>query len=147
MYRNSLSDPRVRRSVTRFYGMGLSQGKPLGAAQSNAWGVGTHNLPYTPVAWTTHVVVMHTYINYKGACVIEVEQKCYSVISRKQEAKYAERHKSNGDTLIYPFPMSMKQPILDAVNMRQRTRRNGRAQPGPLQLCVETSPSAQALTS
>ena len=41
MYQNSLSDPRVRLSATRFYGMGLSQGKPLGAAQSNAWGVGT----------------------------------------------------------------------------------------------------------
>ena len=41
MYQNNLSDPRVRLSVTRFYGMGLSQGKLLGAAQSNAWGFGT----------------------------------------------------------------------------------------------------------
>ena len=41
MYQNSLSDPRVCLSETRFYGMGMSQGKPLGAAQSNAWGVGT----------------------------------------------------------------------------------------------------------
>ena len=60
-------------------------------------------LPYMPIAWTNHVVVMHTHINYKGTCVIEVEQKCYSVISREQEAKYVERHKSNGDTLIFPF--------------------------------------------
>ena len=90
-------------------------------------------LPYTPTAWTTHVVVMHTHINYKGTCVIEVKQKCYSVISQEQEEKYVERHKSNGDTIIFPFPLSTKQPILDAVNMRQRTRRNGRVQPGPLQ--------------
>ena len=41
MYKNSLSDPPVRLIAKRFYGMGLSQGKPLGAAQSNAWGVGT----------------------------------------------------------------------------------------------------------
>ena len=40
MYQISLSDPRVILSATRFYGMGMSQGKPLGAAQSNAWGVG-----------------------------------------------------------------------------------------------------------
>ena len=62
---------------------------------------------------------MHTHINYKGACVIEVEQKCYSVISREQEAKYVERHKSNGDTLIFLFLLYTKQPILDAVNMRR----------------------------
>ena len=41
MYQNSLSEPRVRLRVTRFYGMGLSQGKPLGGAQSNVCGVGT----------------------------------------------------------------------------------------------------------
>ena len=41
MYQNSLSDPRVRLSETRFYGMGLSQGKLLGASQSNALEVGT----------------------------------------------------------------------------------------------------------
>ena len=41
MHQNSLSYTRVRLSTTWFYGMGLSQGNPLGAAQSNAWGVGT----------------------------------------------------------------------------------------------------------
>ena len=41
MYQNSLSDPHVRLSATRFYGMGLSQGKPLGAVQSNTSGFGT----------------------------------------------------------------------------------------------------------
>ena len=76
---------------------------------------------------------MHTHINYKGACVIEVEQKCYSFISREQEAKYVERHKSNVDTLIFNFMLSTKEPILDAVNMRRRNRRNRRVQPGPLQ--------------
>ena len=49
--------------------------------------------------------------------------------------------------LSFLFPLSKKQPILDAVNMRQRTRQNGRTQPGPLQLCIKTSPGAQALTS
>ena len=76
---------------------------------------------------------MHTHINYKGACVIEVDQKCYSVISREQEAKYVKRHKSNGDTLIFLFPLYTKQPILDAVNMRRRTKQKRRIQPGPLQ--------------
>ena len=41
MYQNSLSDPRVPLIATRFHVMGLSQGKPLGAAQSNVWGVVT----------------------------------------------------------------------------------------------------------
>ena len=41
MYQTRLSDARVCLSSARFYGMGMSQGKPLGAAKSNAWGVGT----------------------------------------------------------------------------------------------------------
>ena len=40
MYQNSLSDPGVCLSVTRFYGMVLSQVQPLGAAQTNVLGVG-----------------------------------------------------------------------------------------------------------
>ena len=72
MYQNSLSDPRVRLSATRFYGLGMSQGKPLGAAQSNTWGVGTsvristlyaHHVNNT-YGGTTNVMLGYGYRNF-----------------------------------------------------------------------------------
>ena len=40
--------------------------------------------------------------------------------------------------LSFLFALTTKQPILDVVNMRRRTRRNGRIQPGPLLLEYES---------